>query len=99
MCLPNEYKVKLIREIWGVRCAGTRDMDSSPLTHLTHRSSLACGRHVNLGFGRMIPKKRSAPLRKYCSEYIVYGDFERRAPYSCNTTAYWVTLSNMVART
>ena len=26
----------------------------------------------------------------------VYGDFERHAPYSFNTTAYWVTLSKIV---
>ena len=35
-CLPNEYKVKLIREIWGVRCAAARNVDSRPPTPLTH---------------------------------------------------------------
>ena len=44
----------------------------------------------------MSPKKRGAELDKYSCEYIVYGDFERHAPYSFNTTAYWVTLSKMV---
>ena len=44
----------------------------------------------------MSPKKRGAELDKYTGEYIVYGDFERHAPYSFNTTAYWVTLSKMV---
>ena len=44
----------------------------------------------------MSPKKRGAELDKYSCEYIIYGDFERHAPYSFNTTAYWVTLSKMV---
>lgn len=55
-------------DIWGVRCAAARDMDSPPPTPLTHRYPLACGRQVNLA--RMSPKKRGAPLRKHCSEYI-----------------------------
>ena len=36
----------------------------------------------------MSPKKRGAELGKYSSEYLIYGDFERHAPYSSNTTAY-----------
>ena len=43
-CLPNEYKVKLIREIWGVRCAAARNVDSRPPTPLTHHyKHLAAG--------------------------------------------------------
>ena len=39
---------------------------------------------------------RGVELDTCSCEYIVYGDFERHAPYSFNTTAYWVTLSKMV---
>ena len=28
-CLPNAYQVKLIREIWGVRCIAARNVDES----------------------------------------------------------------------
>ena len=43
-CLPNEYKVKLIREIWGMRCTAARNVDSRPPTPLTHRyTHLAAG--------------------------------------------------------
>ena len=93
-CLPNAYKVKLIREIWGVRCTAARNVDESA-SHAPHSPlHTPCGRYVNLG--KMSPKRRGAELDTYHCEYIVYGDFERDAPYSFNTTAYWVTLSKMV---
>ena len=93
-CLPNAYKVKLIREIWGVRCTAARNVDESA-SHAPHSPlHTPCDRYVNLG--KMSPKRRGAELDTYHCEYIVYGDFERDAPYSFNTTAYWVTLSKMV---
>ena len=44
----------------------------------------------------MSPKKRGTTLHKFRSEYIVYGDFECKAPYTLATSAYWVPLSNLV---
>ena len=44
----------------------------------------------------MSPKKRGTTLDKFRSEYIVYGDFECKAPYTLATSAYWVPLSKLI---
>ena len=44
----------------------------------------------------MSPKKRGTTLDKFRSEYIVYGDFECKAPYTFATSAYWVPLSKLI---
>ena len=55
---------------------------------------LARGRYTNLS--KMSPKKRGTTLDKFHSEYIVYGDFECKAPYTLATSAYWVPLSKLI---
>ena len=54
---------------------------------------LARGRHTNLS--KMSPKKMGTTLDKFRSEYVVYGDFEVKAPYTLATSAYWVPLSKV----
>ena len=44
----------------------------------------------------MNPKERGTSLDKFHSEYIVYGDFECKAPYTFATSAYWVPLSKLI---
>jgi len=44
----------------------------------------------------MSPKKRGTTLDKFRSEYVVYGDFEVKAPYTLATSAYWVPLSKLI---
>ena len=55
---------------------------------------LARGRYTNLS--KMSPKKRGTTLDKFRSEYVVYGDFEVKAPYTLATSAYWVPLSKLI---
>ena len=43
----------------------------------------------------MSPMERGTTLDKFLSEYIVYGDFECKAPYTFATSAYWVPLSKL----
>ena len=40
--------------------------------------------------------ERGTTLDKFLSEYIVYGDFECKAPYTFATSAYWVPLSKLI---
>ena len=44
----------------------------------------------------MSPMERGTTLDKFLSEYIVYGDFECKAPYTFATSAYWVPLSKLI---
>ena len=45
----------------------------------------------------MSPMERGTTLNgKFRSEYIVYGDFECKAPYTFATSAYWVPLSKLI---
>ena len=55
---------------------------------------LARGRYTNLS--KMSPMERGTTLDKFLSEYIVYGDFECKAPYTFATSAYWVPLSKLI---
>ena len=56
---------------------------------------LARGRYTNLS--KMSPMERGTTLNgKFRSEYIVYGDFECKAPYTLATSAYWVPLSKLI---
>ena len=91
-CLPNQYKVKKVKEIWGVRCAPIEP--KPPPAPLFHRLPLARGRYTNLS--KMSPMERGTTLDKFLSEYIVYGDFECKAPYTFATSAYWVPLSKLI---
>ena len=87
-CLPKQYKVKKIKEIWGVRYA-LAPFEPKPASHVPCLLlPLARGRHTNLS--KMSPKKRGTTLDQFHSEYIVYGDFECKALYTLATSAYWV---------
>ena len=55
---------------------------------------LARGRYTNLS--KMSPMERGTTLDNFRSEYIVYGDFECKAPYTFATSAYWVPLSKLI---
>ena len=56
---------------------------------------LARGRYTNLS--KMSPMERGTTLNgKFRSEYIVYGDFECKVPYTFATSAYWVPLSKLI---
>ena len=93
--LPNDYTVKEIKEIWGVRCTPSPPRPNSiilrtclpPLT-------LARGKHANLS--KMSPLERGKTLVKTSTEYIVFGDFVCLEPYVFATTAYWVPLATIV---
>tara|TARA_B100000767_G_scaffold196601_1_gene183619 strand:+ start:187 stop:855 length:669 start_codon:yes stop_codon:yes gene_type:complete len=95
-CLPKQYKVKKVKEIWGVRYAPLAPFGPKPASHVPCPPlPLARGRYTNLS--KMNPMERGTTLHdKFLSEYIVYGDFECKAPYTFATSAYWVPLSKLI---
>ena len=67
MCLPNQYKVKKVKEIWGVRCASSAPIEPKPPpAPLFHRLPLTRGRYTNLS--KMSPMERGTTLDKFLSE-------------------------------
>ena len=94
-CLPNQYEVKKVKEIWGVRYAPLAPFEPKPASHVPCPPlPLARGRYTNLS--KMSPMERGTTLDKFRSEYIVYGDFECKAPYTLATSAYRVPLSKLI---
>ena len=95
-CLPNQYEVKKVKEIWGVRYAPLAPFEPKPASHVPCPPlPLARGRYTNLS--KMSPMERGTTLNgKFRSEYIVYGDFECKVPYTFATSAYWVPLSKLI---
>ena len=92
-CVPSQYQVKEIKEIWGVRYApNAAEPPSCPYPPCP--PSCAYGRHVNLT--KMGPRARGDKLGEVRSEYIVFGDFVSHSPYVYCMTAYWVPLSKLI---
>ena len=91
-CVPSQYQVKEITEIWGVRYApNAAEPPSRPYSPC---APCACGRHANLT--KMGPRARGETIGKVRSEYMVFGDFVSHSPYVYATTAYWVPLSKLI---
>ena len=79
-CGPSQYKVKEIKEIWGVRYAPNAAEPPSRPYPPSLAPPCACGRHANLT--KMGPRARGDKLGEVRSEYIVFGDFVSHSPSS-----------------
>ena len=91
-CVPSQYQVKEIKEIWGVRYApNAAEPPSRPYSPCPLRL-----RQAHQYLTKMGPRARGETLGKVRSEYMVFGDFVSHSPYVYAMTAYWVPLSKLI---
>ena len=92
-CVPSQYQVKEIKEIWGVRYAPNA---AEPPSRPYPPCPPLCLRQARQSHQDGAAGARGDKLGEVRSEYIVFGDFVSHSPYVYCMTAYWVPLSKLI---